>query len=196
MEDYLTFSQLIDLLTELVDARQSGTLFIRSDTNHVVTVGLEKGRITALLYGAKRGSNALPMIRQIHSGSYRFESGMLGGIHQELPSTPEILDRLRSGEASEPLNPIVNESLSASGGISSQKRDRLCNQLKALLGEYLGPIAQMVFDDAVAESGAFYATPEQAKAFIQKLTQDIDNPKEVAEFRDKAFEVFDSVLFG
>ena len=54
----------------------------------------------------------------------------------------------------------------------------------------------MVFDDAVAESGAFYATPEQAKAFIQKLTQDIDNPKEVAEFRDKAFEVFDSVLFG
>ena len=196
MEDYLSFSQLLDLLTELVDARQSGTLFIRSDSNHIITIGLDKGHIIALLYGAKRGNNAIPMIRQIHSGSYRFESDVLSGIHQELLSTPEILNRLRSGDGNEPLNPVVHETSLTSGGISRQKRDRLCRQLKELLGEYLGPIAQTVFDDAVAESGAFYATPEQAKAFIQKLTQDIDNPKEVEEFRDKAFEVFDRVLFG
>ena len=196
MEDYLTFSQLLDLLTELVDARQSGTLFIRTDTNHVITIGLEKGQIIALFYGAKRGQSAIPMICQINTGSYRFESDVLSGVLQELPSTPEILNRLRSGEVPESPQPTRGETPISGSGISKEKRDRLCSQLRELLGDYLGPIAQMVFDDAVAESGTFYATPDKAKAFIHLLTQDIDNPKEVEEFRDKAFEVFDRVLFG
>jgi len=197
MEDNLTFSQLMELLTDLVDERQTGTLFIRSDDNHVITVGLEKGRINALFYGAKRGRNAIPLISQINTGSYRFESGVLTGVNQELPATPEILNLLRMRESSVPGAPTHSTPATHAGSaISHEKRDRLCRQLKELLGDYLGPIAQMVFDDAMAESGAFYATPEQAKAFIQKLTLDIDNPKEIEDFRNKAFEVFDKVLFG
>lgn len=196
MEDYLTFSQLLELLTELVDERRSGTLFIRSEANHVITIGLEEGQIIALLYGAKRGQNAIPLICQINTGRYRFESDVLSGIHQELPTTPEILNQLRSRDSIPAANEVLRDTIPTGSGISTEKRDRLCRQLKELLGNYLGPIAQMVFDDAVAESGAFYATPDQAKAFIQKLTLDIDNPREVEDFRNKAFEVFDRVLFG
>jgi hypothetical protein len=196
VEDHLTFSQLLDLLTDLVDERRSGTLFIRSDSNHVVTVGLEKGRIIALFYGARRGTNAIPLICQIGAGSFRFESDVLSGVHQELPATSGILNRLRARDDIKPAHPAVSGAPPAGSGISREKRDRLCRQLQELLGDYLGPIAQMVFDDAVAESGAFYATPEQAKAFIHKLTLDIDNPREVEEFRNRAFEVFDRVLFG
>ncbi|MGD8588397.1 MAG: DUF4388 domain-containing protein [Chromatiales bacterium] len=195
MQDHLTFSHLLDLLSELVDERKSGTLFIRSDSNHIITLGLENGRITALFYGAKRGQNAIPRICQINSGSFRFESDLLSGVHQELPSTPEILNQLRSRDSVESSDPAGIVKPGASNGISREKRDRLCRQLKELLGNYLGPIAQIVLDDAVAESGTFYATPEQAKAFIHKLTLDIDNPGEVEEFRDKALEVFDKVLF-
>jgi hypothetical protein len=196
MDNHLNFSQLLDLLTELVNTRQNGTLFVRSDSNHIITVGLEKGSIIALLYGAKRGRNAIPLIRQIRAGSYRFEADLLVGFQQELPPTTDILNQLRTGESSQPANPVGRGPMRASIGISREKRDRLCRQLSELLGNYLGPIAQMVFDDALAESGAFYATPEQAEAFLHKLTEDIDNPREVEEFHNKAFEVFDRVLFS
>jgi hypothetical protein len=196
MEDNLSFSQLLDLLTDLVDKKTSGTLFIRSACNHAVTIGLEKGRIYALFYGAKRARNAIPMIGKITSGSYKFESSALTGIRQELPSTPEILNQLRSRSSSDPTSESLPGVEPLNTGISAEKRDRLCQQLKGLLAEYLGPIAQMVFDDAVEESGVFYATPEQANAFIQKLTLDIDDAGEVEDFRNKAYEVFDKVLFG
>ena len=136
------------------------------------------------------------MICQIRFGTYRFEAGLLSGIQQELPPTEEILNQLRSPDSDRLSIPSDIETVHPDSGISREKRDRLCRQLKELLCNYLGPIAQMVFDDAVAESGIFYATPEQAKDFIHKLTEDIDNPREIEEFHNKAFEVFDKVLFG
>ncbi len=196
MSEIKTFSQLLDLLTDLIDQKQCGTLFIRSESNHAITIGLDKGRIYVLFYGAKQGRNAIPMIGQIASGSYKFETNILTGINQELPSTPEILNQLRTRTSSDPAHELFSGTNRLDTGISEEKRVRLCTQLKGLLAEYLGPIAQIVFDDAVKESGVFYATPEQAKVFINKLTLDIDNAREVEEFRNKAYEVFDKVLFG
>lgn len=196
MEADLTFDQLLDLLTELVDTHKSGTLFIRSACNHVITIGLDKGRINALFYGAKRGQNALHLINQISSGSYKFETNNLVGVNQELPSTSEILNLLRAGSIGSPATELTSAPEQKPVGISKEKRDRLCRQLKELLNEYLGPIAQMVVDDALATSGEFYATPKQAQDFIDELAMDIDNANEVEAFRNKAYEVFDRVLFG
>jgi hypothetical protein len=176
MDDNLSFSQLLKLLRELIGKNESGTLFIRSESNHVITIGLNKGRIYALFHGPKRGRSALSLISQVTSGSYKFEPGVLSGINQDLPSTPEILNQFRLQKRDIPSNPTLTRSHMPNAGISHQKRDRLYQQLQGLLAEYLGPIAQMVVDDAIAESGDFFATPEKAKALINKLTLDIVAP--------------------
>ena len=70
----------------------------------------------------------------------------------------------------------------------------ICQELKDLLATHLGPIAGIVFDGALSSAGDFCATPEGTMEFIEKLADDIDDPAEQAEFRDKANTALARVL--
>ena len=194
MADSLPFSQLLNVLTNLAKVKSSGTLFIHSDTNHVITFALDKGRIVAMYHGPKRGRKAIAPISNTVSGTYRFESTGLSGVNQDLPSTPEILNLLRTPQAASEAKAAVAAAKANASGISVEDQDKICRELKNLLAEHLGPIAGMVFDEALGGAGGFCSTPERTQDFINKLADDIDDPAEAAEFREKANEALSRML--
>ena len=188
----LTFAQLLDVLTDFVNKKRSGTMYIHSDTNHVVTVALDKGRIYAIYHGPKRGRKAIAPMSKMNSGTYRFEDTGLSGVAQDLPSTPEILNALRIPHSEDASTP--GAAAHAGADISLEARNKVCQELKDLLSERLGPIAGMVFDGALSEAGDFCATAEGTQGFINQLASDIDDPEEAAIFREQANAALNRVL--
>jgi hypothetical protein len=193
MAKSLSFPQLLEVLTDLVDKRSTGTLFIHSDDNHVITFGLDKGTISALYYGPKRGRKAIAPISNVASGTYRFEATALAGSSQELPPTPEILNSLREPQSETTAAPAA---MARAGGasVAPEDKEKICQELKDLLSAHLGPIAGIVFDGALSSAGDFCASPEGTRDFIEKLAEDIDDPSEQAQFRNNALAALNRVL--
>ena len=189
----LTLLQLLDVLAELVNQKRSGTLYIHSDTNHVVTFALDTGRIYAIYHGPKRGRKAIALVSQMQGGSYRFEETGLGGVAQDLPTTTEILTALRTPHTDDASAQMGTASAGGTS-VSVEERNKVCQELKNLLSEHLGPIAGMVFDGVLDKSGDFCATTKGTQDFVNQLAEDIDDPKEAAAFRQKASEVLNRVL--
>ena len=185
MTENLTHLQLLDTLSDLVNNKASGTMFIRSECNHAISFSLERGRIYAVHHGPKRGPRAVYLIGQITGGSYRFAADGPRRPPQDLPATTEILEQLRSPRTADSDQPTPSTKDDASR-VSREQKHHLCRELKALLTQHLGPIAEMVFEDTVDGAGDFCSTPERTQALIDKLAGDIEDPDEVAQFRTEA----------
>ena len=183
MADSLTYTQLLEVLADLVAKKSSGTLYIRSDCNHVISFALDGGKIYAVYHGPRRGRNALSLISAISGGTYQFEATPLSAKPQDLPSTPEILELI-----STPQQGRAAPALGEAGGsaVSEEKRNMVCGELKRLLTEHLGPIADMVFDDAIQDIEDFCSTPERTLQLIDRLADDIEDSEETVQFREKA----------
>jgi hypothetical protein len=201
---YVSYPQILDFLTDLVDSETSGTLFIHSACNRAITFALENGNIHAVYFGARRGRKAIPLISNITGGSYRFEVSDLVEAFHDLPTTHEILHLLRNphtinvpnhaGPTSTPTTIPAIDPTRGDGQITEEQKSFLCQELKGLLAEHMGPIAEMVFDDTVNDAGDFCATPESTQNFINILSEEIDNTNEVQQFRIKANEVLNKIL--
>jgi hypothetical protein len=195
MQNIFPFSQILDALTELVDRKHSGTMFIRSESNHAITIAMDSGRIHAMYFGAKRGRKAIPLLSGISGGSYRFEVSNFVETYHDLPPTPEILNLLRNPSTAKKPSPTASSTpISHGEAIKEEKKDVLCQKLKSLLAEHMGPIAEIVFDDTVDEVGDFCATPKLTEELINRLSEEIDNTSEVEQFRDKAYMTLNEIL--
>jgi hypothetical protein len=194
MHRNLPYSQILDILTNLVDNKASGTLFVHSECNHAITLGIESGRINAIYFGARRGRKAIPLISNISSGSYRFEKSNVVNSAHDLPSTPEILNLLRNPHSANESRAVAPSSATKNEAIKEEKKVRLCQELKGLLAEHMGPIADLVFDDAVDDVGDFCSTPKLTQDLIDKLSEEIDDTSEVKQFRDKAYVALNNIL--
>lgn len=183
MANSLPLSELLDVLTDLVKQHKTGTMYVHSESNHAITFALDKGRITALYYGPKRGRKAIGPISNIERGTYHFQTASFAGAAQDLPSTLDLLNLLRERQLEIGDGP---PSEAQTRGVSLEQRNRICQELKELLAAHLGPIADLVFDSAKNDSGDFCATPEEAQEFIGKLAADIDDAEEAIEFQRKA----------
>lgn len=197
MQKKVALSQIVDFLTELVDNRTSGTLFVHSESNRAITIALDEGKIHALYFGAKRGRKAIPLISSISGGSYRFEVSNLVDTYQDLPSTREILSLLRNPLIVHDAEPAdFPTSALNSAATRNEKKEILCLKLKGLLTEHMGPIAEIVFEDAVDQVGDFCATPQLTHDLINKLSEEIDNSDEVELFRNKAYVTLNNILYS
>jgi hypothetical protein len=193
MSENLTYLQLLEALTGLINGKASGTMFIRSQCNHAITFSLDAGRIYAIHHGPRRGRSAVPLIAQITGGSYRFDAAGPGRPPQELPSTAEILEQLKTPQASA-AGAEISSPADGTYAISPEQKHHICQALKGLLAQHLGPIAEMVFDDTVDETGDFCSTPEGTQALIARLASDIGDPAEIAQFREDASRTVKEIL--
>jgi hypothetical protein len=206
-ERNVSYSKILDFLTTQIDKTMSGTLFIHSSCNRAITIALDSGEIHALYMGAKRGRKAIPLISNITGGSYRFEVSDLVEANHDLPPTHEILHLLRKPHGSSNNGSALSIPTSISAktstknnntnnpkGLPDEKIDILCQELKGLLSEHLGPIADVLFDDTVDEVGNFYSSPEMVESLINKLSEEIDNNNEAKHFISSANVIINSVL--
>ncbi|MCP3868208.1 MAG: hypothetical protein GY703_08970 [Gammaproteobacteria bacterium] len=179
------YSQLLKILGELIRKRETGVIFIRSQCNHSISFAFNEGHIKALSFGPRRGTRAIPLIRDIEGGTYRFDGAAYVDTLQNLPATDEIMSQLQpaapaadnaAAEASaEPGEPVVPETSWAEFG----------EETRTLLTDYLGPIADVIFDEIVEEIGGFYNTETQARTLIGKLAVDIEDTQ-LSQFQEKA----------
>jgi len=190
MAETLTLTQLIDVLSQHVTDKSTGTLHISTESKRAVTIALEKGRIVAIYFGALRGQKALDSMTQILSGSYRFEATSVDDISpHELPSSTDILNHLRMPPTSTSTKTTASDN---SGNINTAQMAELSTQLKALLSKYLGPIAEMVFSDYfIADS---ILNRDSVKAMVVKMASEIDNNDETQHFITDAEKIISSVI--
>ncbi len=192
MSETFTLSQLLDVLQDLIQKQQSGSLFITSEDGHFGTLGLDAGEIVSVMYAPKRGVAALPLIAGLQRGSYRFDPAAVAGRPQELPTTQQILEMLRSGS---PAGVVTGAVAAPTRGISETEKNFACNRLKELLAQHLGPIADIVMDDALEDAGDICANPAQMPALVDKLAAEIDSESEAAEFRAAAEKTIAKLVF-
>jgi hypothetical protein len=173
MAEQLSFQGFVTLIEQMTARRETGTLFVRTDSNRSVVVGIEQGEIVALTAGPKRGAAALPKIVAMSNCSLRRDDSVISFHARDLPSTPEILRLLKQ------QTPTVSV---ATGSIdTTQVRELLCQ----LLHDYLGPVAPMVCDE-VLDHGRRPFTVEGLAAIIAELGKEIDSMEEAREFEQRA----------
>jgi hypothetical protein len=203
-EKNASYSDILSLLTDLVDNSTSGTLFVHTECNRSITIALDDGEIHAIYMGARRGRKAIPLISKITGGSYRFEvSGLVEAVH-DLPPTHEILHFLRNAQNDaaqakrEEAAPdiLLPEAVEPNELIDDKKKDTLHQELRALLFEHLGPIADVVFEDTIEKVGDFASSPELTQYFITKLSEEIDSNHEVQHFISHANVIVNDVIAG
>jgi hypothetical protein len=133
------------------------------------------------------------LISRISGGSYRFEKTEFVEISHDLPKTPEILNLLR--------NPDTDSEIKTSyvtpnnkKAITDNLKTTLCQNLKSEFTKYLGPIANVLFDDIAEEVGDFFDTPQLAEILISKLSEEIENSKQAEAFRIKSHKILNAIL--
>jgi hypothetical protein len=91
----LPYQLLVSTLLDLCKLGKTGTMYISTDDNHAARFTLNHGEIVACGFSAKRGTEALELVRSINGGKYSFiESSLPAELKQNLSSTQEILDYL------------------------------------------------------------------------------------------------------
>jgi len=190
MPESLTLTKLIDVLSQHVTDKSTGTLHISTESKHAVTIAIDKGTITAIYFGALRGQKALESMTKIQSGTYRFEAASVDDLApHELPSSAVILQHLRM-----PSDSSFSDTTDSghNGNISSAHKAELSEQLKTLLIKYIGPIADMIFDDYFIASSI--QSHNSAKAMVVKMSSEIDDSEDAHNFIADAEKIITSVI--
>lgn len=170
MKAEITRKQLVGLLETLVAKRQTTTLYVRTDDNHLIAIGVDRGEIVSLICGPRQGERAIPQIRKMRSGTYRLDDN----------ATPH-----RRAGTSLPSSKTLLTLLSADDDAPSDDCDWLQDVLCNVLRDYVGPIAPVVCRDTVEAAGGV-DSPEKVRWVIEELAREIDDTGEAQRFVARA----------
>ena len=197
MADQITYENFVSQVEHMVENRESGALFVRTDTNHSVVLTIDKGEIVSLISGPRQGIDAMERILEMASCSLRRDDNLLTSLGTgAVPSTSEILHHLKQGKAvTKPSAPDAQEGVRESSGGDAKPIDpnRAGKVLCDLLHEYLGPVAPMICDD-VTFGGQKLSTSSQLVAAINSLAREIDSASEAKEFKERAYKRLGDLL--
>src|SRR5450756_1164334 len=99
--EHLSYAELIDELQALAARGCTGVMFMRTESDHSVRIGLQNGRVVSCNYRMYQQQKAISLIRQIRSGEYAFKQGVPGLIFgEELPANFDFFREL-TGESSQ-----------------------------------------------------------------------------------------------
>lgn len=182
---YLNYPELFSTLSNFVSTGRSGTFFISTNNNHVITFALDSGRIAAIFHGGKRGRKAIPLVSKIAGGTWRFDEVMLPIQPQDLPSTAEILQELSLEAVNLPLESINDAMPLTARTVSDDALCELVENLEKLFARYLGPFGKILFDEAIETMGeSACKNREKAMDLVRHLANEVDDPVEAKSFAE------------
>lgn len=213
----LSIDALVTRLQGLVHERRTGTVFLLTDAKRYLRIGLKRGRITHLVYGKFKGSDALEHIARVESGVYSFSENVVSDAEElQLPPTEEILQwfggqmRSRRGLTAPPPAPlgvstrhqeappsdtaIPSAALAASsslelGGSAPLRLSgpALQDAVNRELALYLGPIAPLVTSD-YRIALLTATTADEVLGTVRAIAGEIADPDQSEEFCRRAME--------
>lgn len=206
MNEHVDYEQFLERLSELISDGTTGTVRLITADHHFVSVGLESGEIIALRHGPKQGARALALIAaNLHEGELTLSAAREMRGQGDLPGTQDILDKLRfaaarrigaetqdlapsrrSAPAATMAGPAFPSAAPARKGASippPPPTDLLeaLDALRKSFQSYVGPIAQIVFDQTVADMGGTNSV-EDVLSLAKHLAVEIDDPADARRF--------------
>lgn len=184
-------------LAALCAAGANGILYVITDTQRQVRIGLAAGHVTSLALLGSKGAAALEQLRQVRSGRCRFEACEPPPPQSDLPPTPALLGRLRGEDAipapppapapapvAPPAVPPAPSAEPASATAPGARRLAAAPPapepdwavVEAELAELIGPMAGFVVEDARRAGG-------DAALVLTRIAQDIGDAALAARFR-------------
>ncbi len=202
--EHLSYDELIDELRILVRDKHTGIMFIRTESDHSVRIGLAQGRIVSYNYRMHRGAKAISLIRRIQSGEYAFTEevpGIVSGIisgdgqasdidffealaairdpdvfaDQDVFFPPSSAPARIQGTAADEVSPPSAATSPRVGG------GELFEAVVRELTRYLGPVAAMVAAEYEQELRSATGR-EQVHAIVSRLAREIDDTRQAGEF--------------
>ncbi len=161
-----TLSEMINEVRRLCEKKASGMLFFNGDNAHLAQIGFKEGKVVSLSCMKKQGMEAIPLIRQIQSGWFRFAT-MEMPEQSLLPSTTDVLAVL-SGTLASPVGRV------ATSEILDQRKVEI---LQSLLAQYIGPIASILCSQL---------NGMPLESALDMLEKEIDNPQNAKRFKETA----------
>lgn len=177
-QSYSTYAELMQALKSLAREASSGTMFIATPDNQFARIVLRDGHIVSLSFRTKHGVDALPLIRNIRAGRFKFSAGQVTVDDEAaLPANgADVLRQLLGDHAH-------------SGPARAIPADRLVQMpriAERVLAEFLGPIAGVVCEEHLGKLGA----PREAAAavdFIEALAREVRDPAHARSFREQVW---------
>lgn len=173
---YNTHAELMQALKSLARQACSGTLFIATPDNQFARIVLREGQVVSLGFRTKHGVDALPLIRGIRAGRFKFSAGQVAvDDGTALPATGGDVLRLLLGDQAQ------------AGQARAIPADRLVQMpriAERVLAEFLGPIAGVVCEEHLGKLGA----PRESAAamdFIEALAREVRDPAQARSFREQ-----------
>ncbi|MGF1526894.1 MAG: hypothetical protein ACFCBW_08895 [Candidatus Competibacterales bacterium] len=164
----------MDELRQLCRDGRTGRYILFTPNNVFAHMDIDAGRITWVAFANASGSNALDRWRDEGRGEGSFvTSSPTGKLDDTLPANEGIFHHLLGGE----------NAATASGKSLTEAQGA---QIRALLTKRVGPMAKMLFDDALQDA----PTADDA---IEAMASNIPAPKEAAAFVAEARRVLETV---
>lgn len=186
----LSYAELIGELHALAAAGSTGVMFIRTESDHSVRIGLQNGRVVSCNYRMFQQQKAIALIRQIRSGEYAFKPGAPGIVFGE--ALPANFDFFRELAGDSSLSPLVARQESAPGATDLRLvGDDLFEAVVHELTVHMGPIARMVASGYKQELCSA-TSGEQVRAAVFKLAQEIDDARLAVEFEARILDLVSS----
>lgn len=172
----VSYDQLVAALRDLCAGGSTGTLFMVTDENHAMRLGLDGGDIVTLVAGDICDEAAIPALRAIKSASYRFKMGLLIDTPAaDKPLDTESLLATLAGEKTAPrqTSPPQGDTLMQVRGIVESE---------AL--DVIGPIARVL----CAEHCAEVQDLRSLKKALERIAVEIHDADRAQELRSRVMD--------
>lgn len=183
-EACVPLAEIVNGLNAVCVARQTGTMYITTDSKKSAQVMINEGVIVYLYFYNKRGMEALRLMAEMEFGRFKFQEGLPTSLKADLPTTNEILKQLEGAVAKEPViaNDVVSADMPAEKPAGGKSGTGLNTDQKQLLEDaltdYIGPMAAFVCEDHLG-------TARDVESAVNALAAEIPEPNKAAKFKEQ-----------
>jgi hypothetical protein len=178
----MDYEELVSRLKQHCRDKVTGTIFIKSDSANLARFIISKGVIASCVYRHKSGYDAIPLLRSIRSGSFRFSDHPVEGMKfPPMPDTREFFDLLSEPNpdaASAQCTPAPNSRTKVPPSIQN---DPSLIAIKSVLKNYIGPMADIVCNHYL-DNKTELLHPSRYEDLIKRLAENIGSDTERSAF--------------
>ena len=175
---YSSYNELMVVLVRFCREGRSGTMYIATPTNQFARIVLDRGTIVALSFRSQHGTDALPSIRGIPGGRFKFSAGQTHiDAKHALPADYNPLQMLCAGTASR---------AAPRGALPADGLAPALRMIERQLAEFLGPIAGIVCEEQLGKLGPPRKT-EDLCGLLDALASEIRDPAKARRFHDQVW---------
>ena len=169
----ISLSQLVTELKRMCQKGDSGKLYVSTNKNTFSQIGLKEGKIVAISYGSKKGTDALDALVEIESATIVFMPvSTYAEESMALPPNEDIFNRLNAA------SPVV-----ASPDPVAELPQEFKEKLQQTLANYIGPMANTVCAQVLPTTSDIHAA-------ITALAAQIPDSERARAFQTESLKKF------